>query len=316
MQQPLTRERPTGTVVAIVTFNSGDCVAALIESVASEGARPPPRVYVIDNGSTDDTLARAREYPDVNVVETGANLGYSGGINVARRFLERGEALAVLNPDLVLAPDALEKLQRAFDDPAVGIAVPLLRDPDGRVYPHLRREPTISGSLGDALFGARWPNRPRWMSDTLRHPRDYESAHDVAWAGGAALVIAPEVSERIGDWDHETYFLYSEETDYARRTRDAGFRIRFVPEAQATHIGGASGQSAPLLALMAVNRVRYFERHHGCLPSSVFRVVVALHHLLRSGDPRHRFAVRAVCSRAIWATLPPGRPRSNVTARA
>jgi N-acetylglucosaminyl-diphospho-decaprenol L-rhamnosyltransferase len=298
-------ERSTGLpsiVVAIITYNNADSIAAAVESLRpGESAR---RILVIDNASSDDTVALAGAMEGVTVVETGANLGYSGAINVARKFLAKDDAIAVLNPDLVLAPGALETLRQALAEPGVGIAVPLLRDPDGSVYPHLRREPSIAGSLGDALLGAHWRNRPRVMSDTLRRDSDYRSARDVGWAGGAALVVSPECSSAVGDWDSGRYFLYSEETDYARRARDAGYLVRFVPAAEATHAGGGSGQSAELLALMGVNRVRYFESHHSAVASAIFRWVVVLHHLLRSADPRHRFAARTVASRASWAALP------------
>ena len=305
MASPMNARAPR-VVVAIVTFNNAEHIARLVGSIRSDAslAGRQPRILVIDNASEDDTVRIARELPQVSVIETGANLGYSGAINVARTQLEPGEALAILNPDLVLAPGALAALLHALDDSRVGIAAPLLREPDGSVYPHLRRETSIVGSLGDALIGARWPDRPRWLSDTLRRDEDYSAPHDIAWAGGAALLISAECNAQIGAWDEHTYFLYSEETDYARRARDAGYLVRFVPSAEATHIGGGSGQPRQLLALMAVNRIRYYEKHHGRVATAGFRGVVALHHGLRGRDPRHRFAARTVCSRSSWSDLP------------
>ncbi|MDQ1526316.1 MAG: N-acetylglucosaminyl-diphospho-decaprenol L-rhamnosyltransferase [Microbacteriaceae bacterium] len=293
-------------VAAIITYNNADSIAAAVASIRQgfQTGASAHRILVIDNASSDDTVALAGAMDGVTVVETGANLGYSGAINVARGFLAEADAIAVLNPDLVLAPGALETLRQALSEPRVGIAVPLLRDPDGSVYPHLRREPSIVGSLGDAVLGAHWRNRPRVLSDTLRRDSDYRMARDVDWAGGAALVVSPECSSAVGDWDSGRYFLYSEETDYARRARDAGYLVRFIPTAEATHVGGGSGQSAELLALMGVNRVRYFESHHSAVATAAFHWVVVLHHLLRSADPRHRFAARTIASRASWPTLP------------
>lgn len=307
---PVPPER--SAVVAIITYNSAAHLAPVVAS-ALRCTSASVRVLVIDNSSSDDTVARARTMPGVTVIETGANLGYSGAINVARRHVRSGEALAVLNPDLVMHPGSLEALLHALDDPAVGIAVPLLREPNGNLFHHLRLEPRLPGALGEALFGAHWAGRPRWASDTLRRTMDYATTQDVEWAGGAALVISPDCNARVGEWSSDTYFLYSEETDYARRVRDAGYRIRFVPEAEATHVGGGSGQSPALLALMAVNRVRYYESRHAPLPSALFRTVVALHHLLRSGDPRHRLAARAVCSRWTWNRLPGARRDGAIT---
>lgn len=300
-----TAAQQTSVVIAVITYNNAEHISALIDSIRRGGAAA--RILVLDNASSDDTVAHARSIPGITVVETGANLGYSGAINVARGLLAPDDTLVVLNPDLVLEPGALAALLKMLEEPDVGIAVPLLRDPDGSTYPHLRREPSILGSLGDALWGAHWPGRPRWASDTLRRAGDYRAERDVAWAGGAALAIGAACSATVGDWDARTFFLYSEETDYARRARDAGFRVRFTPDAGVTHVGGGSGQSAELLALMAVNRVRYFEKHHSRAASRTFQAVVALHHFLRSRDDRHRFAARVVSSRGRWAELPPAR---------
>lgn len=296
-------------VVAIVTYNNVEHLPALVQSVRLDSSAH--RILVVDNASSDDTVATARAMFGVTVVETGGNLGYSGAINIARALLGPNDALAVLNPDLTLAPGALAELRRALRDPKVGIAVPLLRNPDGTVYPHLRLEPSIAGSLGDAVFGAHWLSRPRFMSDTLRRAPDYRVGRDVAWAGGAALMVAPACSSIVGPWDSETYFLYSEETDYERRARDAGFRVRFVPSAEATHVGGGSGQPAELLALMAVNRIRYFQQHHSRFATAAFQTVVVLHHFLRSRDPRHHHAARMAWSRRRWDLLPCGDSRAR-----
>jgi N-acetylglucosaminyl-diphospho-decaprenol L-rhamnosyltransferase len=289
--------------VVVVTYNNAEHLPALLGSV-DEGGAAGARVLVADNSPTGDTARVAATFPGVTVLSTGGNLGYSGGINVARPLVAAREAMAILNPDLVLGKNALARLASALADPAVGIAVPLLREPDGSVFLNLRREPTVFAALGDALFGARWPGRPRWLTDTLRRPSDYATPRDVDWASGAALLVSPACSAAVGDWDSESYFLYSEETDYARRAREAGFRIRFVPEATATHIGGGSGHSDILIALMAVNRVRYFEAHHGRVAAAVYRAVAAMHHLLRFSQPRHRLALHYVLTRRDWGALP------------
>lgn len=291
-------------VVAVVTYNSADHLPQLLASIPAAAAGLRTRVIVVDNASEDATVSVARSWPGVTVVEAGANLGYSGAINVARSRAGTLDAFAVLNPDLKLHPRALTLLVGALRDPKVGVAVPTLVEGDGRVFPHLRNEASVSRALGDALFGSHWPGRPRFLTEVLRRPDDYRRERDVAWAGGAALVISAECNERVGAWDSERYFLYSEETDYARRARDLGFHIRFIPAAGATHEGAGSGQSAALLALMSVNRVRYFESHHGRLQAFAFRMAVALMHLLRARDPHHRAALRCVLFRRRWSDLP------------
>jgi N-acetylglucosaminyl-diphospho-decaprenol L-rhamnosyltransferase len=288
--------------VVVVTYNSEHHLSAMLCSLPAAAGSLTLRVVVVDNGSTDRTVETARGRPGIEVVETGANLGYSGGINVGREVLGPGP-LAILNPDLTLAPGALEILMRALQAD-VGIVAPLLLDGSGRVFPHLHTEPSILGTLGDSLFGDRWARRPRRLSDTFRRPEDYRTSRDVGWAGGAAWVVSEACDAAVGAWDSARYFLYSEETDYARRSRDLGFRVRFVPEAVVTHHGGGSGFSPALLALMAVNRVRYYSSHHGSARTRVFSWSVAARHLLRAWRGAHRRAFGAVVRPGTWAQLP------------
>jgi GT2 family glycosyltransferase len=258
------------------------------------------RIIVVDNGSADDTVEQVRDHPGVICVETGANLGYAGGINVGRRHAGPCGALGILNPDLILEPGALREMFTALDDPAVGMVVPMLLDFDGHREPSLRREPTLASEVGDALFGNHFKRRPGWMSDVVRDEREYGYRHAVDWASGAALLISAACDRAVGAWD-ERFFLYMEEVDYAARVRAVGLRVEYVPQARARHRKAGSGQSSMLLALMAVNRVRYFEKYGR--PSRVLRALVLLNQFLRLADAGHRAALLAVSRRSSWEPL-------------
>jgi GT2 family glycosyltransferase len=286
--------------VIIVTYNSGRYIDGLLNSLAAAAADLTLRVIVVDNGSADDTVQRARDHPDVICLETGANLGYAGGINVGRRHAGQCGALAVLNPDLILEPGALREMCRALDDPAVGVVVPMLLDFRGHLDPSLRRDPTVTGALGDALFGQHFKCRPVTLSEIVRDEREYHDRHRVDWAAGAAMGISAACDRVVGAWD-ERFFLYSEELDYATRARAAGFRVEYVPQARARHRGAGSGQSDALIALKAINRVRYFEKYGKA--TGAMRAAVLLHELLRSASPSHRGALLAVSRPATWEPL-------------
>jgi GT2 family glycosyltransferase len=116
------------------------------------------------------------------------------------------------------------------------------------------------------------------------------------------MLISGSCNSSVGDWD-ESFFLYSEETDFAARARLQGYQIRYVPDSRIRHEGGGSGSSPELAALMAVNRIRYYEKYHGRPSTSVFRVMVALHYLVRGTNYRHRAALRAVLRRSAWPKL-------------
>jgi GT2 family glycosyltransferase len=303
--------------VVVVTYDSERDVARLLDSLPAAAAGLSVRTIVVDNGSADGTVALVRDRGDATVVESGANLGYAGGINVGRRFTGACDAVLLVNPDLVLEPGAIAELWTTLSKPAVGAAVPMLVGLDGHREDTLRREPSVPRALGDALLGRRLPRRPGWLSETVRGERAYARPHPVAWAGGAAIMVSAACDEAVGDWD-ERFFLYSEEVDYAARVRAAGLRIQYVPTARARHREGGSGSTAQLVALQAVNRIRYVEARGG--RARAFRAAVALHELLRSRDAGHRLALRTVLRRSRWTALPSaghvprGRPAPPVTA--
>jgi GT2 family glycosyltransferase len=286
--------------VIIVTYNSNRDIAGLLDSLPAAAAGLTLRVIVVDNGSADDTVERVRKHPGVVCVEAGANRGYAGGINVGRQHSGQCGALAVLNPDLILEPGALRSMCAALDDPAVGVVVPMLLDFEGHRHPSLRREPTLASAIGDGLFGHHFGRRPGRLSEVVRDENAYRYRHPVDWAAGAAMLISAACDRVVGAWD-EGFFLYSEEVDYAARARAAGLRIEYVPQARAHHRKGGSGQSHALIALMAVNRVRYFEKHGK--PAGLMRAAVFLHELLRSAAPGHRAALRVVSRRSTWEPL-------------
>lgn len=291
----------------IVSYNSARHIARLFDSLPAAAAGLRTRCVVVDNNSQDETMDIVRARTGVVAVETGQNLGYAGAINVGRMHVAPNSSVLILNPDLALEPRAITQLYRALDDPGVGVAVPMLLTEEGSLYLSLRREPSLTRSLGEALFGSHLPWRPGWLAETLRDRITYQRGQDVAWAGGAALLISAACNNAVGEWDAERFFLYSEETDFAARARRSGYRIHYVPMARVRHEDGGSGRSPALLALMAVNRVRYYEKYHGALTSFFFRSIVILHYLLRLTDPGERMALRTLIRRSRWRDLPGGR---------
>ena len=289
--------------VVVVTYNSASDISLLIDDLRVAALDRPLRVIVVDNHSSDGTADIVRGHTDIRLIESGENLGYSGAINVGLRFVGQCDTVLILNPDLRLAPDTVTRLLGALDDDRIGAIVPLMLDEDGGMWVSLRREPSLTRAIGDAFLGSRvWRNRPGFLSEHDYRPASYLEAHDVDWATGAALLIPAAVVGEVGDWNEE-FFLFSEETDYLRRIRECGRRIRFEPSAVVQHRRGGSG-TRELATLMAVSRVRYAERHHGWAYSAVFRAVVALAELLRFNDPVHRHTLGVLLNRRRWGQLP------------
>jgi len=299
---------PVDCTAIVVTYNSAGDLPGLLDTVPRAAPGMTVRVLVVDNDSSDDIAGAVAGRPGVELIRAGGNLGYAGGINVGRRHLGPTRTVAILNPDLRLAPGSLAWLVETAGRPGAGAAVPrFVEEETGHNFPSLRREPTILRALGDALLGAHWPGRPAWLSEMVWDGRRYEEAGPVDWGTGAVLVVTSEVDSAIGAWDDERFFLYSEETDYSRRIREAGWSVRYVPEATVTHEGGASGTGTALTALNEVNRVRYYRKYHGRLSTVVFRGVVALGELMRVNRPANRAALHALLSPRRRRSLPGGR---------
>jgi GT2 family glycosyltransferase len=252
------------------------------------------RLIVVDNDSHDDTLAVvAREAPDALVIAPGRNAGYAAGINTATHALASTAVLA-LNPDARLAPGSVARLLRTLAETGVGVAVPSTRAADGTLDHTRRREPTVGRALGEAVLGGNRAGRwPRWGEVEL-DPADYERESPVDWAVGAVMLMSRACLEAVGDWD-ESFFLYSEETDFSLRVRDAGWEVRFVPDAVVTHLGGDSGVSPRLWTLLTLNRVRLYRKRHGAWAAGAFWAAVTLNEGLRLGQGEtHQEAWRAL----------------------
>lgn len=292
--------------IIIITYNSAGNIERLLDSLPDATRNLSVRCVIIDNKSQDETLSIVRSRSDAELIEAGGNIGYAGAINVGRANIGPCLSLLILNPDIVFRPGAIADLYHALKEPGIGVTVPMLCNDAGTPHHSIRREPSLMRALGDAVVGAHWPRRPGRLSEIVRDNSAYKRLQDVDWATGAAILMSAKCNEAVGDWDAARFFLYSEETDFAARARRCGFRIRYVPTARAYHEGGGSGRSTALSALMAVNRIRYYEKYHGHYSSVLFRIIVALHHFMRSSCLEHRITLKVVLRRASWRQLPHG----------
>lgn len=302
---------PAALGVVVVTYDNEAHLDRLLGSLRLEAAATAMRVVVVDNGSADGTVRRARAHADVLTLTGHGNVGYAGGINVGLARLADVPAVLVLNADLVLEPGAVPALLARLQRPRAGIVLPLLLDRAGAVQPSLRREPSVTRSLGDAVLGRFLGDRPGWLSETVRDPTAYAWAHPVDWGTGAAMLIRADAARAIGPWD-ERFFLYSEETDYCRRARAAGWEVWFEPAARVRHAAGGSGRGPELTALLQVNRVRYARKHRAAPLAGATLAVTAAGSLARTWDPGHRSAVRALLLPGARRALPRGVPTGLV----
>ena len=292
--------------VVVVAFNSEGVLPGLVSSLAVGFGEVPWYLYVADNASLDGSVALVRDFvPTATVVELSSNGGYASGINAAVGAANSYTAILVLNPDVRLTAGCVPELLRALREPGAGIAVPRLLDAEGERIDSMRREPTVLRAFGDAFLGARRAGRYPLLGEMVTDPRRYENETVTDWAEGSTQLISAECWAQCGPWD-ESFFLYSEETDFDLRAGDAGFATRYVPTAQAIHLEGDSGSSPQLWALLVLNRVRFFRRRNGIVRAVPFWAATLLRELTRAvlGKRTSRAAVRALVSPRRFREVP------------
>lgn len=286
--------------VVVVTYNSEDVIEGFFEALPSGMEGIDSFVVVVsDNASADASLILARElWPEAIVVASETNRGYATAINAAVAVAGSPSHVLVLNDDTRLAPGSVRKLMDALDrHPDAGIAVPRLIDGDGQLLKSRRREPTILRTFGEALLGG---DRSGWntsLGAVVQDPQEYDIESDVTWASGCAWLISDRCWRRVGEWD-ESLFLYSEDVDYALRARDAGFSMRFVPDAVVIHLVGPAHSNPRLWSMSVWNRYRLYRRRHGWLSSQMFRLGLLTNEALRAARGRevHKAGALALVS--------------------
>jgi N-acetylglucosaminyl-diphospho-decaprenol L-rhamnosyltransferase len=266
--------------VVIVTYCSEQDVDALSESLPLGLEGVDWRVVAVDNASTDRTVERLEQH-GIHVISMPHNAGYAAAINVGIRHFANARSILVLNADVALARDSVATMLAALrDDPRVGIVVPQVRSFDGELTFNQRRDPSLTRALAPALIGGDRAMRLR-LSEIVTDPQRYLTPRDVEWAVGAIYLIGKTCADAVGPWD-ESFFLYSEETDFCERARRAGFVVRYVSDAIAYHEGGGGVHQPHLRSMMVVNRVRHYRRHHSLGSSWIFYAAILLNEKLRS----------------------------------
>ena len=247
--------------VVVVTYNSRGVVPDLVDGLVAACGTTSIELVVVDNGSTDGT-AELLEERGVRVVRSENN-GYSSGINQGVAAVPGPSAILVLNPDVRLEPASVDRLLTTLRETGAGVVVPRIVDPDGRLSRSLRREPTLRRWLGLTFTG-----HPA-LSELVTDPAAYRVRSVADWATGAVMLVDRSLHDQLGGWD-ESFFLYSEETDFSLRARDAGWSTVYTPAAGAMHVGGGSGESATTHTMKILNRVRLYRRRRGTALASVY----------------------------------------------
>jgi N-acetylglucosaminyl-diphospho-decaprenol L-rhamnosyltransferase len=253
--------------VVTVTYSPGSHLERFLSSL-SLATEVPVTVVLADNGSTDGAPETAAErFPNTRLLRTGGNLGYGTAANRGVASLtssECSEFVVVANPDVVWGPGSIDALLDAMKRwPTAGAVGPLIRDPDGSVYPSARHLPSVIRGGMHAVVGPVWKNNPWTLA--YRQERQEPSERAVGWLSGSCLLMRRAAFEQIGGFD-ERYFMYMEDVDLGDRLGRAGWLNVYVPDAEILHAKGHSTGRDPARNLAAHHRSTYLylsDRHTG-----------------------------------------------------
>jgi len=206
--------------IIIVTHNSEKDIEECLMSIYKQTYRNFD-IIVVDNASSDKTLERARQFPNVKIISNPRNVGYSGGNNIGYENTD-GDYITILNPDTIVDKNWLSELMKTLaNNVKVGIVTPKVL-----MYDHKGIINTCGNDVHFTGLGFS-----RGINEQERY---YDNPEYLFTPAGCSFVIKREVIEKVGFFD-EDFFLRSEVPDLAWRTHLAGYKCKYVPTSKVFH---------------------------------------------------------------------------------
>jgi len=306
--------------IIIVSWNVADLLAACLDSILrsdvsldDDAERLSIEIIVVDSASSDHAVSMISErYPGVRLSAQSENVGYTRGNNLGLEMAQ-GRYVFLLNPDTEIIGDALQQMIAYMDAHTdVGIVGPQTHNSDGTIQSTRRRFP----ALATGFFESTWlqPFAPKSLLDRY-YARDIadDGTTDVDWVQGSALLARREVYEQIGGLD-TGYVMFSEELDWCKRAKLAGWRVVYLGSAHITHHGGKSTEQvvARKHIHFQESKLRYYRKYHGAFAAHLLRLFLLINYgwqIVLEGAKAllgHKLALRRERIDAYWRVLRSG----------
>lgn len=299
--------------IIIVNWNVRELLRDCLLSIERGRGELTLEVIVVDSASADGSAAMlAAEFPWVTLIACQENVGFPKGNNLGIAKAN-GRYILLLNPDTAVLGQALTIMWKYVQDhPDVGIVGAQLLNGDGSVQSSRRRFPKLT----TAFFESTWlePLAPAGIL-TRYYAQDLpdDQTVDVDWVTGACMMAPRTAVTAVGGMD-EAYFMYSEELDWCRRMKDAGWRVVYLPAAQIIHYEGKSSEQA--IVARHINfqqaKLRYFRKYHSRLAARLLRLFLLINYFWQliiegaKGALGHKRPLRRQRVQAYWAVLRSG----------
>jgi GT2 family glycosyltransferase len=273
--------------VVIVNWNTKDLLEKCLRSVYDTVPPLSFEVIVVDNASIDGSADMVADlFPQVALIRSNVNLGYSAGSNLGMMSAS-GEFVLLMNPDAELKAQAVQRMvEFARGNPRIAVVGPKLLNPDGSLQKNGRRFTTwwreVLGMTKLYWLWVRLYPEADWGRVNFDIPARVDEV------SGACMFIRKSVIDEVGGFD-ERFFMYYEEVDWCRRMAQAGWEVYYLPTAEVIHHQASSAKKTKLFASRVAYRSQYlyFRKHHGLFQAIILRMLSAL--VLSALELKHRF---------------------------
>lgn len=273
---------PPAVSVVIVSYNTREMTTRAVQALLKSREASSLQIIVVDNASRDETTEHLREtFPSITVIKS-PNEGFAAGNNKGFELC-RGKYFLVLNPDTEVREDTITScvtyLERHVDVGALGCRVV---HPNGELDPTIFRFPSLAQVFFNIFVPHGIMERSRLFGDPRYSTLRKDEVNDVDVIAGCYMLVRREVIENIGGMD-ERFFVYSEEVEWCRRIRNAGWKIRYFPFAEVLHHGGGStqGLSEWMAIEVAKGQLLYFRISKGASTARIAASMMVVRDALR-----------------------------------
>ncbi|MDX9892950.1 MAG: glycosyltransferase family 2 protein [Patescibacteria group bacterium] len=277
--------------IIILNYKQQGLVKQCLKGIVTAQPQLDYEIIVVDNNSEDDTLAMVvslfepkdetksqlalpivdkLKIPPIKAIQSGINGGFAAGNNLGIAQAA-GEYIMILNPDIAILPESLERMVEFMDaHKDVGMIGPRLINPDGTVQYSCRRFPNFITPLLRRTFFGKLPTGKKSVEWYLMKDFDHLSNRQVDWLFGACLLVRKTLINSIGKFD-ERFFMYFEDLDLCRRIWQVGSKVVYFSEVELVHYHQRlSAERSGVLGIFTkggrvhlISGVKYFLKYFG-----------------------------------------------------
>lgn len=244
--------------IIIITYNSTDCLRQCLKSIFENQDDIHLNIYVINNYPSEHIDRASIGFPNVNVINSKRNYGFSKAVNRAL-FNTSSEFICILNPDTIVKENSFKNcVEFLLDNKKIGIIGPRICNSNGSYQGSARSFPTLL----TAFFGRTswltkaYPNNSLSKKNMVNIDYYGNEPLEVDWVSGACMIVRRDAINNIGAMD-ERFFMYWEDADWCRRMRMGGWKVVYYPRTTIVHTCGQSSKTRPLKSILHFHKSCY-----------------------------------------------------------